>query len=145
MDTGSSWTWTKADECSSDSDSLTCMFTKEYFHPLSSTSFVDLNMKHSIKYGDNKIVEGSIVRDTFSFGPLPDANLDSSQSREIVGDNVRFMVQYGARNSERPFDGILGLSPRSESAGALVVEELYDGGAIKAKQFAVLQSPGPAF
>ena len=67
VDTGSSWTWTLADNCPVDSKIASCLETKKVFHPRGSESFQALGEKKYIKYGRGEI-EGDRVLDTIALG-----------------------------------------------------------------------------
>ena len=91
VDTGSSWTWTMADNCSNDSKLAKCRETTEVFHPRESESFQALGEKKYIKYGKGEI-EGDRVKDTVAMGPAESPD-------EIKADEFPFLLVYqSARN-----------------------------------------------
>lgn len=66
-----------------------------------------------------------------------------TDSPEIEAENFRFFVKLDAGYGR--WDGILGLSPRDESAGPLLIEYLFDQGSIPVKQFSILLGQQTAF
>ena len=60
IDTGSSWTWVKADKCADIDD---CPNDGGAFHYLLSDTFVSTDQNKKIVYGD-RTTEGQIVKDT---------------------------------------------------------------------------------
>ena len=87
MDTGSSWTWTLADNCSADSNLLRCIYTKRFFHPVDSETFKATGDVKFIQYGKGSI-RGDIVQDTISMGTDMNGN-------EIKADEFPFLLDYG--------------------------------------------------
>ena len=88
MDTGSSWTWTFADNCSADSNQWSCRFTKSFFHVVDSETFQATNDVKFIQYGKGSI-RGDIVTDTISMG------FDENDN-EIKADDFPFLLDYTA-------------------------------------------------
>lgn len=72
------------------------------------------------------------MRDTVTLGSSPDD--------EVKVDDFPFLLEYSSTSHFRrtKMDGILGLAPHDESAGPLLVDHLYDQGAIDYPYFAVL-------
>ena len=59
------------------------------------------------------------MQDTISFGPVD--KIDSQNELKI--DNMKFLLKYHKlTDSRRPYQGILGLAPRDDGSGPLVVE-----------------------
>ena len=67
-------------------------------------------------------------------------SLGSSPDDEIKVDNFPFLLDYSETSHFRhtKINGILGLAPHDESAGPLLVDHLYNQGAIDYPYFAVL-------
>ena len=65
--------------------------------------------------------------------------MEYSGHPETKTENFLFFVQYtGDHNSY--IEAMLGLSPRDDSAGPLIVEEMYNQGRIPEQQFSILMT-----
>ena len=116
VDTGSSWTWTYADNCMADSIHPACRKTKKAFHAVESETFQATGDVKFIQYGKGS-VRGDIVKDTISMG------FDAAGD-EVKADDFHFFIDY-MKNGNTKSQGILGLSPHDDSSGPLLVEQMY--------------------
>ena len=63
---------------------------------------------------------------------------------EIEAVDMPFLLVYAddfSNDSRYSFYGILGLAPKDDSSGPLLIDHLYEQGAIDEPYFAVLQAP----
>lgn len=127
LDTGSSWMWTWADDCQDASQSDLCQYQEDRFHYKNSKTFVMSDEVREINY-----VSG------YSFGPVCTDTISFNQS--IRAESFKFFIQtypFEHYPGIEFFDGIVGLAPRDEASGPLLLEYLYDQGSVPAKQFGI--------
>ena len=121
VDTGSSWIWTYADECTPQQQiyDLRCKASNS-FHTKNSSTIQYTGDTKFIQYGKGT-TEGQIVKDTVSIG-------DAEDDEIIEVYDMPFILQEKGADGRRATraEGILGMAPRDESAGPLFVERLYE-------------------
>ena len=116
-DTGSPWLWIPHPDCKG------CP-TNNSFDPSSSTTYKTSKKSKSIQYGRGR-VDGIIATDDVAIG-------DSSSA------NINFVhVDKSVDNEGMQSDGIVGLSLASDDEAKLLVDVLYESGAINKREFLV--------
>ena len=118
LDTGSSWSWIRADNCTD----AACMQSNR-FHTVLSSTYEETGEKKHIQYTTGS-AEGNICLDTFAFGG----------QRSVRADKFKFFVQYDDYfGFIGLMDAIVGLAPRDDSVGPLLIEYMYAQGHIPQK------------
>lgn len=133
-DTGSSWIWVYTCDFTEESSPMIQMFKKikkkcpeYYFNPQNSTTIQCTGEKKAAKYGSGKI-RGEICNDFLKVN-----NTDDMKAR-VPFLEEKAQVDFGPSR----WDGILGLSPSDESAGPLLIPNLFDQGKIRSNMFSFL-------
>ena len=116
-DTGSAWLWVPHPDCKG------CP-TKHSFDPSSSTTYATKGKSKSLYYGRGE-VHGVIATDDVSIGDSNSANINFVHVKESK-DNEGLMS-----------DGVVGLSLASDHEAKLLVDVLYESGAINKREFLV--------
>ena len=116
VDTGSSWTWVASDNCKS-TPSEKCTDPHLYHHR-DSITYKETHKSYDIKYGSG-IIKGKKVYDTMSLPGLPGGKKTSAKDFPFLSVDT---PPSAARNL---MSGIIGLSPKDDSAGPLFVDYLY--------------------
>ena len=116
-DTGSPWLWVPQPGCEG------CP-TKHSFDPSSSTTYATKGKSKSLYYGKGH-VHGIIATDDISIGNSNSANINFVHVKE------------GKDNEGMMSDGIVGLSLASDDEAKLLVDVLYQSGAINKREFLV--------
>lgn len=122
-DTGSSWTWVLTDECIDLDD---CVDHNSYHHLMSDT-FQTTQESKKITYGD-RVTEGQICTEN--------ARLDTSD--DLFIEEFPIIKVDEKQDDDDQFSGIVGLSPKDDSAGPLFIDYLFNQGQIDRKQFSIL-------
>ena len=110
IDTGSSWTWALTDEC----DDIDDCPNESAFHYLLSDTFQLTDETKSITYGD-RVTEGLICSD----------NVGTEASEDLIVANFPMIKVTDVQDEDDIFSGIVGLSPKDDSAGPLFVDYLF--------------------
>jgi hypothetical protein len=116
VDTGSSWTWVATDNCKS-TPTEKCD-DPHLFHHRDSVTFKEENKSYDIKYGSG-VIKGKKVNDSMYLPGTPGG-------KKTGANNFPFLsVDTKPSAAKKMMSGIIGLSPKDDSAGPLFVDYLY--------------------
>jgi len=121
VDTGSSWTWVATDKCKS-TPTEKCDDTHLYHHR-DSVTYKEAGKKYDIKYGSG-IIKGLKATDSVYLPGMPRGK------KTGVKDFPFLAVDSVPSAAKKIMSGIIGLSPKDDSAGPLFVDYLFKQGAI---------------
>jgi len=128
VDTGSSWTWVATDNCKS-TPTEQCE-DSHLFHHRDSVTYKSDGKSYDIKYGSG-VIKGKKAYDSMVLPGMPGGKKTGAKNFPFLS------VDTKPSAAKKMMSGIIGLSPKDDSAGPLFVDYLYKQKQIPQPQYTI--------